>query len=131
MRPGLSTVGRECDSPDPYVFASTARPCGQPAAVGGIGCFRPLPPQIGHFKRINAMPSVLPFKSNGFATYPVPPQFWQSSGLTPFSPSLLALFSLNLGKSLRGTVFRYESRTKPEANHRSNAAAKEAFRRKW
>jgi hypothetical protein len=42
-----------------------------------------VPPQAGHFKRINATPSDLPFKSTGFATYPVPPQFGQSSGATP------------------------------------------------
>ena len=29
------------------------------------------------------MPSDLPFMSTGFATYPVPPQFGQSFGLTP------------------------------------------------
>jgi len=38
--------------------------------------------------RIKATPSDLPFKSTGFATYPVPPQFGQSSGLTPLSPSV-------------------------------------------
>jgi hypothetical protein len=48
--------------------------------------FRPLPPQAGHFKRINAMPSDLPFKSTGCATYPLPPQFGQSSGATPYPP---------------------------------------------
>ena len=51
-----------------------------------MGCFRPLPPQAGHFERIKAMPSDLPFKSTGFATYPVPPQLGQSSGATPSPP---------------------------------------------
>jgi hypothetical protein len=32
---------------------------------------------------MNAMPSDFPFMSTGFATYPVPPQFGQSFGLTP------------------------------------------------
>ena len=41
-----------------------------------------MPPQAGHFRRINATPSDLPFKSTGFATYPQPPQFGQSSGAT-------------------------------------------------
>ncbi len=48
--------------------------------------FRPVPPQAGHFKRINATPSDLPFKSTGFATNPLPPQFGQFSGSTPFPP---------------------------------------------
>ena len=59
-------------------FRKHRRPCGQPAVVGEIGRFRPLPPQAGHFIRINATPSDLPFKSTGFATYPEPPQFGQS-----------------------------------------------------
>jgi hypothetical protein len=67
-------------------FRKHRGPCGQPAVVGGIGCFRPVPLQAGHFKRINATPSDLPFKSTGFATYPVPPQFGQSSGATPLPP---------------------------------------------
>ena len=67
-------------------FRKHRRPCGQPAAVGGIGRFRPVPPQTGHFKRINATPSALPFKSTGFATYPVPLQFEQSSESTPLPP---------------------------------------------
>jgi hypothetical protein len=69
-------------------FRKHRRPCGQPAVVGGIGCFRPVPLQAGHFKRINATPSDLPFKSTGFATYPVPPQFGQSSGATPLPLSV-------------------------------------------
>jgi len=55
------------DGPVPNV-SQHRRPCGQPAVVGGIGCFRPVPLQAGHFKRINATPSDLPFKSTGFAT---------------------------------------------------------------
>ena len=49
-------------------------------------CFRPVPAQAGHFERINAIPSDLPFKSKGVATYPVPPQVGQSSGATPLPP---------------------------------------------
>jgi len=67
-------------------FRKHRRPCGQPAVVGGMVCFRPVPPQAGHFRRINATPSDLPFKSTGFATYPLPPQFGQSSGATPLPP---------------------------------------------
>ena len=37
---------------------------------------------------MNATPSDLPFKSTGFATYPVPPQFGQSSGVTPLPLSV-------------------------------------------
>ena len=50
--------------------------------------FRPVPPQAGHFRRIKATPSDLPFKSTGFATYPLPPQFGQSSGATPLPLSV-------------------------------------------
>jgi hypothetical protein len=67
-------------------FRKHRRPCGQPAVVGEIGRFRPVPPQAGHFIRINATPSDFPFKSTGFATYPEPPQFGQSSGATPSPP---------------------------------------------
>jgi hypothetical protein len=67
-------------------FRKHRQPCGQPAVVGGIGRFRPVPPQAGHCRRINATPSDLPFKSTGFVTYPLPPQFRQSSGVTPFPP---------------------------------------------
>jgi hypothetical protein len=70
-------------------FRKHRRPCGQPAVVGEIGRFRPVPPQAGHCVRINATPSDLPFRSTGLATYPVPPQVGQSSGSTPLSPSLL------------------------------------------
>ena len=64
-------------------FLKYCGPCGQPAVEGGIGSFRPVPAHVGHFDRINATPSDLPFMSNGFATYPVPRQLGQSSGLTP------------------------------------------------
>ncbi len=67
-------------------FRKHRRPCGQPAVVGGMVRFRPEPPQAGHFTRINATPSDLPFKSTGFVTYPVPPQAGQSSGSTPLPP---------------------------------------------
>ena len=63
-------------------FRKYRRPCGQPAVVGGMVRFRPVPPQTAHFTRIKATPSDLPFKSTGFATYPLPPQFGQSSGAT-------------------------------------------------
>jgi hypothetical protein len=56
------------------------RPCGQPAVEGGIEFFRPLPAQVGHFKRINATPSDLPLMSAGRAIYPVPPQRGQLFG---------------------------------------------------
>jgi hypothetical protein len=67
-------------------FRKHRRLCGQPAVLGGMGRFRPVPPQTGHFVRIKAMPSDLPFKSTGFATYPEPPQVGQSSGSTPLPP---------------------------------------------
>lgn len=64
-------------------FRKHHRPCGQPAVVGERERFRPVPPQTGHFRRMKATPSDLPFKSTGFATYPEPPQVGQSSGATP------------------------------------------------
>ncbi len=67
-------------------FRKHRRPCGQPAVAGGIERFRPVPWHTGHFKWMNATPSDLPFKSTGFATNPEPPQFGQSSGLTPLPP---------------------------------------------
>jgi hypothetical protein len=67
-------------------FRKHRRPCGQPAVLGEIERFRPVPPQAGHLVRIKATPSDLPFKSTGFATYPEPPQFGQSSGATPSPP---------------------------------------------
>jgi len=67
-------------------FRKHRRPCGQPAAVGEIGRFRPVPAQAGHLIRIKATPSDFPFKSTGLATYPEPPQFGQSSGATLSPP---------------------------------------------
>ncbi len=67
-------------------FRKHRRPCGQPAVEGGLVRFRPVPAQAGHFARINAIPSDLPFKSTGFAIYPAPPQFGQSLGPNPFPP---------------------------------------------
>jgi hypothetical protein len=72
-------------------FRKHRGPCGQPAVFGGIGRFRPLPPQAGHLTRINATPSDLPFKSTGFAINPLPPQFGQSFGLTPLPPRITAI----------------------------------------
>jgi hypothetical protein len=88
VRSGPSTVGREVRRSGSERFRKHRRPCGQPAVVGEIVRFRPVPKQAGHFDRINATPSDLPFKSTGFATYPVPPQFGQSSGLTPIPLSV-------------------------------------------
>lgn len=85
---GPSTTRRRSGRPGAVRFRKRRRPCGQPAAVGEIGRFRPLPPQAGHFCRIKATPSDLPFKSTGFAMYPLPPQVGQSSGSTPLSPSV-------------------------------------------
>lgn len=73
--------GREVNSPASHASLHH-RPCGQPA-VGEPERFRPLPPQAGHLIRINATPSDFPFKSTGFATYPVPPHLGHSSGFTP------------------------------------------------
>jgi hypothetical protein len=61
-------------------FSSHHGLCGQPAGLGGVARFRPLPPHAGHLTRINAMPSDLPLMSTGFAIYPVPPQSGQLSG---------------------------------------------------
>jgi hypothetical protein len=83
VRPGPSTVGTRSMTIRSERFRKHRRPCGQPAVEGGIRRFRPVPPQAGHFERIKATPSDLPFKSTGFATYPVPPQLGQSSGATP------------------------------------------------
>ena len=65
-------------------FSSHHGLCGQPAGLGGVARFRPLPPHAGHLTRINAMPSDLPLMSTGFATYPVPLQSGQLSG--PIAP---------------------------------------------
>jgi len=56
-----------------------------------MGCFRPVPAQTGHGKRMNATPSGLPFKSTGFAIYPVPPQFGQSSEFTPLPLRVISI----------------------------------------
>jgi hypothetical protein len=85
VRPGRPRVGREVWRPGSVRFASR-RPCGQPAVLGETGRFRPVPAQAGHLARINATPSVLPFSSTGFAMYPEPPHFGQSSGATPLPP---------------------------------------------
>jgi hypothetical protein len=61
-------------------FRKHHRPCGQPAVEEGIELFRPLPAQVGHFRRINATPSDLPLTSAGRAIYPVPPQRGQLFG---------------------------------------------------
>jgi hypothetical protein len=61
-------------------FRKHHRPCGQPVVAGDAEFFRPLPAQVGHFKRINATPSDLPLMSTGLATYPVPPQRGQLFG---------------------------------------------------
>ena len=81
VRPGPSAVGREVTVRF-RTFRKHRRPCGQPAVVGEIECFRPVPPQAGHSVRIKATSSDLPFKSTGFAMYPEPPQLGQSSGST-------------------------------------------------
>jgi hypothetical protein len=47
-----------------------------------------VPEQVGQVERINATPSDLPFKSTGFATYPVPPQLGQRSEFTPLPPQV-------------------------------------------
>ncbi len=90
--PGRRPLDGKKDDPVTVRFRKHRRPCGQPAVVGEIGRFRPVPPQAGHLVRINATPSDLPFKSTGFATYPEPPQFGQSSGATPSPPRVEAIF---------------------------------------
>ena len=47
-----------------------------------------MPAQVGHVNRIKATPSDLPFKSTGFAIYPVPSQVGQSCGSTPVTFSV-------------------------------------------
>jgi len=79
-------------------------PCGQPAVVGGMVCFRPVPSQAGHCTRRNATPSDLPFKSTGFAIYPLPPQFWQSSGANPLPPHCWG-HCLRDGRKIRQGLF--------------------------
>jgi hypothetical protein len=95
-------------------FRKHRRPCGQPAVVGEIGRFRPVPPHAGHFIRINATPSDFPFKSIGFATYPEPPQFGQSSGATPSPPRVTE----DCPPETRGFRQRSFCVTNPEQNAR-------------
>src|SRR5271168_944871 len=92
VRPGSSLHGGSV-TPGLVRFRKHHRPCGQPAVVGGIEFFRPLPAHAGHFKRINATPSDLPLMSAGRAMYPVPAQRWQSLGSNP-PPRLPTSFSL-------------------------------------
>ena len=84
--PGRRPINGKPGRPGSRTFRKHRGPCGQPAALGEIGRFRPVPPQAGHFVRINATPSDLPFKSTGFATYPEPPQVGQSSGSNLLPP---------------------------------------------
>ena len=84
--------------------------CGQPAGLGRVARFRPLPSHAGHLTRINATPSDLPLMSTGFATYPLPPHFGQLSGA--IAPPHVAGFSTTFCWKLRQTGSRYESRTK-------------------
>ena len=51
--------------------------------------------------RINAMPSVLPLRSTGFAMYPEPPQFGQSSGATLSPPQCWAYFHRDNARTRR------------------------------
>lgn len=85
-------VGREVWRSGFRTFRKHRRPCGQPAVLGEIARFRPVPPQAGHLIWINAMPSVLPFSSTGFATYPEPPHFGQSPGATPLPLTVEPIF---------------------------------------
>ena len=80
-----------------HVLTNNCGLCGQLAVEGGIGGVRPVPAQAGHFKRINATPSDLPFMSSGFATNPVPPQFGQSFGLN-LPPSVASIVRHPPGK---------------------------------
>jgi hypothetical protein len=91
-------VGREVWRPGFRTFRKHRRPCGQPAVSGEIARFRPVPPQAGHLIWINAMPSVLPFSSTGFATYPEPPHFGQSSGATPL-PLIIEQIFYDFGRN--------------------------------
>jgi len=97
-------------------FRKHRRPCGQPAVVGEIGRFRPVPPQTGHLVRINATPSDFPFKSTGFAMYPEPPQFGQSSGATPSPPRVSQIFS-QIGQDSAKECFALRIPNKMPATH--------------
>ena len=111
VRSGPPTVGREVRRSGSERFRKHRRPCGQPAVEGEIGRFRPVPPQAGHCKRIKATPSDLPFKSTGFATYPLPPQLGQSFGATPL-PLRLRTLSMTRAPNFPQIVLRYELRTR-------------------
>jgi hypothetical protein len=51
----------------------------------------PLPAQTGHFTRIKATPSDLPFMSIGFSKYPVPLHRRQASGFNPFPLGIVGI----------------------------------------
>ncbi len=82
VEPGRHLRAENHDDSGLERFRKHHRPCGQPAVLGGVEFFRPLPAQAGHFIRINATPSDFPLMSTGLATYPVPPQRGQSFGST-------------------------------------------------
>ena len=84
--------------------------CGQPAGLGGVARFRPLPPHAGHLTRINAMPSDLPLMSTGRAMYPVPPQRRQLFGFT-LPPQLQGVFH-QFWWAAQESEFCYENRTR-------------------
>jgi hypothetical protein len=75
-----------------------------------------VPPQAGHFVRIKATPSDLPFKFTGFAMYPVPPQFGQSSGSTPLPLIVEGIFYEAGGKST-GDCFALRNPNKMKQLH--------------
>ena len=108
------------------------QPCGQPAVVGEIGGFRPLPAQTGQTVRINATPSDLPFKSTGFAIYPVPPQFGQSPGSTPLPLSWLIRLC-TIGWQIAGRiVLCYEKRTRfPKEKDEKTGICNLSSRPRW
>ena len=115
--PGRRPLDGKKDGPVAVRFRKHRRPCGQPTVVGEIGRFRPVPPQAGHLIRMKATPSDLPFKSTGFATYPEPPQFGQSSGATP-SPPRVEPFSPTSAPNVRKSNLRYETRTNRKSDPR-------------
>jgi hypothetical protein len=80
--PGRHFRAGKHDPPGLVRFRKHHRPCGQPAVEGGMELFLPVPAHAGHFIRIKATPSALPFRSTGLARYPEPPQRGQSFGST-------------------------------------------------
>jgi len=103
FRAGFATVRAR-------TFSSHHGLCGQPAGLGGVARFRPLPPHAGHLTRINAMPSDLPLMSTGFATYPVPPQSGQLSG--SIAPSCGWIFNdLSLKAATNSFTLRITNKT--------------------